>query len=69
MSSLKRCAHCGIPFKKDQKYAKKKQDGAFLVYFYWCKHCHRWTGIDYRYELKAKFTREEVFPGGYFRRW
>lgn len=50
----KRCAWCGKMFPKEKKYIRKTQEGCFLIYLYYCPHCGKWTGIDYRMDIRAK---------------
>lgn len=58
--TVKKCAHCKRNLPGALKYSKRVQQGPWMIYFYKCPYCGRWTGIDYKLEVSSKFTYEEV---------
>lgn len=56
----KSCAWCGKIFPGSQKYLKKRNLGPWQIYFYQCPKCYRYTGIDYKLDVKSKMTRSDM---------
>lgn len=55
------CAWCGKRMPGSQRHIRRRTIGPWSIYFYRCRICGRWTGIDYKLDVKAKMNSEDVY--------